>query len=130
MKKLLSAILALCMALSLCTTALAAQNSMDNFTKVNTYSGQFKDVSASHWAAPSVRACYEYNLMNGSGGKFNLNGNLTVAEALVMADRIHQIYATGANTLKNGSPGISPMWTMPWKMASSSRRSFPPMTAP
>lgn len=108
MKKLLSAILALCMALSLCTTALAAQNSMDNFTKVNTYSGQFKDVSASHWAAPSVRACYEYNLMNGSGGKFNLNGNLTVAEALVMADRIHQIYATGANTLKNGSPWYQP----------------------
>lgn len=108
MKKLLSAILALCMAVSLCTTALAAQNSMGNFVKVNTYSNQFKDVSASHWAAPSVRACYEYNLMNGSGGKFNLNGNLTVAEALVMADRIHQIYETGANTLKNGSPWYQP----------------------
>lgn len=108
MKKLLSAILALCMAVSLCATAFAAPNSMSNFVKTNTYSNQFKDVSASHWAAPSVRVCYEYNLMNGSGGKFNLNGNLTVAEALVMADRIHQIYTTGANTLKNGSPWYQP----------------------
>ena len=108
MKKLLSAILALCMAVSLCATALAAPNSMANFVKTNTYSNQFKDVSASHWAASAVRACYEYNLMNGSGGKFNLNGNLTVAEALVMADRIHQIYTTGANTLKNGSPWYQP----------------------
>ena len=109
MKKLLSAALALCMTLCLCAPAFAAQNSMDNFRRTAAYNNNFADVSASHWAAPSVKTCYEYGLMTGSGnGRFSPNGTLTVAQALVMADRVHEIYATGGSTLQNGSPWYQP----------------------
>ena len=109
MKKLLSAALALCLTLCLCAPAFAAQNSMDNFRRTAAYNNNFADVSASHWAAPSVKTCYEYGLMTGSGGgKFTPGGTLTVAQALVMADRVHEIYATGGSTLQNGSPWYQP----------------------
>ena len=109
MKKLLSAALALCMTLCLCAPAFAAQNSMGNFRRTAAYNNNFADVSASHWAAPSVKTCYEYGLMTGSGGgKFTPGGTLTVAQALVMADRVHEIYATGGSTLENGSPWYQP----------------------
>ena len=32
-------------------------------------------------------------------------GNLTVAEAIVMADRVHEIYTTGVSTLENAKEG-------------------------
>ena len=109
MKKLLSAMLALCMALSLCPAALAAQSGMDNFVQVNTYDNRFADVPQSHWAASVVRTCYEYDLMAGvSADSFSPGGSLTVAQALVMADRIHEIYASGSSTLTNGKPWYQP----------------------
>lgn len=47
--------------------------------------------------------------MNGvSDTEFRPKGSLTIAEALVMACRVHQIYAEGTNTLKNGSPWYQP----------------------
>ena len=108
MRKLLSAALALCLALSLCVPAFAAGNSLDNFRKTASYSNQFKDVAANHWSAPSVKTCYEYGLMQGTAKGFHPNGTLTVAETLVMADRVHEIYTTGASTLQNGTPWYQP----------------------
>ena len=109
MKKLLSAALSLCLALSLCTPAFAAANSLDNFQQTATYNNNFSDVSATSWAASAVETCYEYGLMNGTGnGRFSPNGTLSVAEALVMADRVHAIYTTGESTLENGSPWYQP----------------------
>lgn len=60
MKKLLALALTLCLALSLSMPALAAGSGLSNFQKTDTYVGQFTDVSNSHWAAPSVKLCYEY----------------------------------------------------------------------
>lgn len=109
MKKLLSAALSLCLALGLCTPAFAAANSLDNFQQTATYNNNFSDVSATSWAASAVETCYEYGLMNGTGnGRFSPNGTLSVAEALVMADRVHEIYTTGESTLENGSPWYQP----------------------
>jgi len=104
MKKLLTLILSLVMTLSLCVpTAFAAKGDMDHFQKVNTYDNQFSDISG--WAVSVIETCYEYGLMNGKGeGTFVPKGNLTVAEALVMACRVHEIYNTGVSTLTNGSP--------------------------
>ena len=103
-------LLALSLVFSLCVTpAGAAGPSMSNFKKQRTYySSVFSDVKTSQWSYSVIKTCYEYGLMQGSGGKFNSNGTLTVAEALVMADRVHQIYNTGANTLTNGSPWYQP----------------------
>ncbi len=110
MKKLLSLILVLVLTLSLCAVpAYAAENSLDNFTKTNTYSNTFTDIPAGHWAASVIETCYEYGLMNGtSATTFDPTGDLTIAQALVMACRVHEIYATGKSTLTNGSPWYQP----------------------
>jgi len=108
MKKLFTLILAFAMVLSLCAApAHAAGANINNFQKVNTYTNQFSDISG--WAVSVIQTCYEYGLMNGKGeGTFAPKGNLTVAEALVMACRVHEIYNTGASTLTNGSPWYQP----------------------
>lgn len=109
-KRILSLILALVLALSLCAVpAFAAANSLDNFTKTNTYSNTFTDIPAGHWATSVIKTCYEYGLMNGtSANTFDPTGDLTIAQALVMACRVHEIYATGKSTLTNGSPWYQP----------------------
>lgn len=105
MKKFLSLVLTLALALSLCVPAMAASESMTNFQKTATYNNQFSDVSASYWATPSIKLCYEYGFMKGTTPKqFSPTGALTVAEAIVMADRLHEIYTTGQSTLTNGEP--------------------------
>ena len=84
---------------------MAASESMTNFQKTATYNNQFSDVSASYWATPSIKLCYEYGFMKGTTPKqFSPTGALTVAEAIVMADRLHEIYTTGQSTLTNGEP--------------------------
>ena len=102
--KVLSVAISACLSVGMCVSAYAAQDSMENFQKSETYTGQFADVSNTHWAASSIKLCYEYGLMNGSDRGFLPSNNLTVAEALVMADRVHQIYTAGESTLKNGTP--------------------------
>lgn len=109
MKKLLAFALTFCLMISLSAPALAAGSGLGNFQKTDTYTGQFADVPAGHWAAPSVKLCCEYGLMKGSASnRFNLEGNLTLAEAIVMADRIHEIYTTGQSTISNGDPWYQP----------------------
>lgn len=109
MKKLLSLILALSLVLGLSVSASAAANSMNNFKKTETYGNQFTDVAASYWAAASIKTCYEYSLMQGyDADSFVPKGNLTVAQAIVMADRVHEIYTTGQSTLANGAPWYQP----------------------
>ena len=80
MKKLLSLVLSLALAFSLCVPAMAASESMANFQKTATYNNQFSDVSASYWATPSIKLCYEYGFMKGTTPKqFSPTGALTVA---------------------------------------------------
>lgn len=71
-----------------------SSGSLNNFKKVNDYTvGQFKDVPASKWCAANVQTAYEYNLMQGkSDTYFDTDGNLTIAQAIVMACRLHSIY--------------------------------------
>ena len=97
-KRILSLVLASALCLSLTAPALAA--GLDNFSKVNTYTaGQFSDVPAGSWFAPNVQAAYELDLMTGSSETtFNPNGNLTIAEALVLACRLHSTYMGDGET--------------------------------
>lgn len=104
-KKLLTLLLTLSLLLGLSVPAAAAGSGLDNFKKTVTYGNQFTDVAATYWAAPSIKSCYEYGLMQGyDGDSFVPKGNLTVAQAIVMADRVHEIYTTGQSTLTNGTP--------------------------
>ena len=101
-KKILSLFLAAALALSLCAAPMAAESHMSNFKKCNTYSA-YSDVWSGAWYGSAAKLCYEYGLMHGTYGKFNPRSTVSVAEALAIADRIHEIYTGGAGTLKGGS---------------------------
>ena len=72
-----------------------------NFKKTKTYrSGLFSDVNENDWYGQnkekSVATVYEYGLMQGSGADtFKPNGDITIAEAVAIAARIHDIYNGG-----------------------------------
>ena len=118
MRKFVSFFLALAIAAGLCAPALAAEEGLANFQKVHSYTeGQFTDVAAESWCAESVRAAFEYGLMDGvGGGRFAPDGSLTLAQTVVMACRIHSTYQGEAPDF---SGGISPTWTTPWIPGSS-----------
>lgn len=105
MRRVITLLTALCLALTLTTPCLAAGAGMDTFRKTGAYSGQFADVPDSHWGLSAVKTCYEYGLMKGaSDTAFLPGGTLTRAEAVAMASRLHEIYQTGQSTLTNGDP--------------------------
>ena len=103
-RKIISLALALTMVLSLAPTVLA--KGLDNFAKAENYSeGQFSDVSKNDWFSGSVKGAYELGLVKGSSpSTFNPNGNITVAEAIVLACRLHNIYNGGNGEFKQGNP--------------------------
>ena len=93
-------------------SAYAAEPGLDNFVRQRTYTaGIFTDVTEDHWSYDGISACYEYGLMQGRGEVFDRPASLTVAEALTMADRIHEIYHTGASTL---APAAGNRWYTPY----------------
>lgn len=58
------------------------------FPKVNTYSG-FSD-TGNHWAASSIKVCYETGLMQGQGGgRFAPDVSISNAEIAMITARIH-----------------------------------------
>ena len=108
-KRLITLLLVTLLAFGVAIPALAApvdSGSLDNFKVRNTYvSGQYRDVDSSAWYAIAVQACFEYGLMDGaSGGAFQPDGPLTVAEAVKLADCLGSISRTGRPTASGGSP--------------------------
>ena len=69
-----------------------------HFPRANVYNdGQFADVPANQWFTNGVRQAFEFGLMNGTSAKhFDPRGDVTIAQAITMAARIHSIYTTGA----------------------------------
>ncbi len=89
--------LVLCLMTALVTCA--------DFAKTNTYAeGTFTDVKADAWYKNDVVSAYELGFMNGTGsGKFSPDGNVTVAEAITMASRVHSINKGTKVAEKQGS---------------------------
>lgn len=83
----------------------AAEPGMNNFKTKNTYTESvYNDVPSGEWYKASVQKCYELALMLGNGdGKFNPEGNVTLAEAITMASRVFNIYNGGDGTLDTSS---------------------------
>ena len=82
----------LCVLIAVFTLATVA--SASGFTKTLSYAdGTFNDVKSTSWYAKEVASAYELGFMNGKGeGTFAPDGNVTVAEAITMAARVHAIY--------------------------------------
>lgn len=88
------------------TSAEPAVPGLNNFKRTNTYSaGQFKDVPSNAWYAENVKTAYELGLVKGvSATSFSPNGNVTIAETIVLASRLHSIYYSDVSSFKQGSP--------------------------
>jgi len=88
----------------------AATGSINNFTPINTYeSEQFTDVNENAWYGFNnqkvVGSAFRYGLMKGnSATTFNPTGNITIAEAITMAARVHSIYSIGKDEFVQGNP--------------------------
>lgn len=84
----------------------APKGGMDAFHRDGTYQpGMFQDVAQDAWYAEGVAAAYELGLMKGaSKGTFSPEGDVTAAEAIAMAARLHQHYTAGKDDLIQGSP--------------------------
>ncbi len=80
--------------------------SLSNFSCVNPYpSGRFTDIDISAWYYPSVKTAYEFGLVKGfSDTIFNPSGNITLAESVALASRLHSIYYTGNAKFTQGNP--------------------------
>lgn len=90
---------------SVITPIYAEDEYIKGFKKVNTYTpGQFVDVD-DEWYADSIHSVYEVGLMKGSSDNlFEPNGNLTIAEAVTIAARLHSIHTTGTENFIQSTP--------------------------
>lgn len=73
---------------------------MSNFRIKNRYADDlFWDVGGRSWYHDNVATVYGMGLMKGTGdGIFSPNNNVTIAEAITLAARIHSIYHTGVES--------------------------------
>ena len=88
------------------TDAAAAGGGMSNFQQVNTYrAGQFTDVAPEDWYNTDIGTAYELGLMGGEADDwFNAAGQITVAQAIIVAARLHSIYHTGSRSFAPSDP--------------------------
>lgn len=85
-------------------THSSSRKGMHNFIKINTYTdGVFSDVKPENWFFKNVAPAYETGLMYGKENGFDPSGNMTVAQTITMAARLHSIYNTGSAEFKQGS---------------------------
>ena len=82
-----------------------AVEGMKRFVETAAYkNGIFSDVSSGAWYENGVASAYSYGLMKGTGnGKFGITGRVTLAEAIIMAARIHAIYYGNAEPVASNS---------------------------
>lgn len=79
-----------------------------HFPKNTQYTqGQFTDVPPNQWFTENVAEAVEFGLMKGdSSSTFQPYGDVTLAQAITMAARIHSIYTTGSESFVQ-APGLS-----------------------
>ena len=72
----------------------AVSRSSNKFPFVNSFmNSTFTDVTADDWFCNDVQTSYKLGLMNGKDeGKFDPNGNVTLAEAITIASRTSALY--------------------------------------
>ena len=67
-----------------------------HYARVTEYDGRFTDVPADSWYYGNVAEVFSMNLMKGKSDTiFSPSGNVTIAEAITMAARLHRIFYYG-----------------------------------
>jgi hypothetical protein len=92
----------------LASTVAFAEGSLTNFKYQKTYlASTFKDVNLSDWYYSATKSAFELGLMGGKAqGIFDPKGYLTLAEAVAIASRVHEVY--------NGGDGVIPSTGTKW----------------
>ncbi len=82
-------------------------NNLDRFKTVKTYQdGMFRDVSSGAWYTQNVAVAYELGLMKGTGdGVFQPGTNVTIAETITLAARLHSVYYADGETFDSYDGG-------------------------
>ena len=77
--------------------------SMSNFKETRTYvENQFSDVATDAWFAENVKKAYELGLISGtSETTFNPNADITIAETITLASRLHNTYYGNTHTFNS-----------------------------
>jgi hypothetical protein len=80
---------------------------MGNFTKKKDYkANQFSDVKSADWYSVYVKKCFELDLVSGkTNNYFGAQDNISVAEVITLASKIHSIY-NGADIDLSKTHGI------------------------
>lgn len=82
-----------------------ATPSLANFSNINNYRGQFSDVSSSAWYYDNVVTAYGLGLMKGiDENYFGPLEQITRAQAVTLAARMHSIYHNGTESFIQESP--------------------------
>jgi hypothetical protein len=107
-KRILCVCLAALLALTLTIPALAAPG-LNNFQESRSYEGQFEDVADDAWYYEYVAAAYTYGLIEGkSETSFAPDDDMSVAEVIALAARVHNMYYGGGDAFSGGSPWYAP----------------------
>ncbi len=86
-------------------TASAETGSLGYFQKKTAYTAEFSDVQADDWFHNDVKTVYEYGLMVGnSTTTFNPNGNVSIAETITIAARLHSLFYSGNERFETTTP--------------------------
>jgi S1-C subfamily serine protease len=110
MKKRVISLL-LCLALLLPASVFAGSaGSLSNFDAVRAYrAGQFSDVSEDDWFSEYVAEAYELGLIDGkTGGAFDPEGKLTVAECVKLASRLRSVFYADGERFAGGGAWYEP----------------------
>ena len=83
-----------------------SNGSLSNFGAINTYRpGQFSDVVSGAWYEENVKVSYEYGLVLGYGdGMFGVGADISIAQVVAIADRLHNRYYGGSGVFVQGEP--------------------------
>lgn len=105
-KSYIALLLAVACMVSVSVPASAASAGLQNFKESQTYpAGMFRDVPSSQWYYDNVRTAYQFGLVKGqSETSFNPEGNITLAETITLAARLHHIYLGGTGAFTQGNP--------------------------
>lgn len=105
MKRWIALALSLALGLSLSLSGLAAEEGLANFTRSAEAAEPFADVAEDAWYAAPVADARALGLVQGVGeGNFNPLGDVSLAETLALACRLHDIYHGGDGRFAQTEP--------------------------
>ena len=85
--------------------ATAAKSGMENFKKSTSTNIYYNDIPSESWYFDDVQKACTLDFMRGySKQRFAPDADITIAEALAIAARIHSIYYTGSALFSQGTP--------------------------